>query len=343
MAAQQSITREMATRFINIYNTSKEVKEFIKECCENDVCIKKFCDNNYSEKHEKKSFLCLIHKAISILECEKNDKEYNTEYCLEQLSVNATTLTYLNAANENYHVLNQIKHRHYCQSKLNEDLSDMGFEENTCSICNFSSIDCTGTVPFFYSTSFGLNTPVCYHCVLSDDIDDPLMFVNKNNIEENKDDKDYVPSDEEDSASEADSSEADSSEADSSEALPSRMTIGQLIETIIGKADANEADASEAGANEAGLNEEETLEELYDISEDYNSGWNSGWKAAMKYISEQIKNSEVAPQPPKCDNCGVGSKLKNCSGTCNGCVKYCSQECQIIHWKSVHKYSCLKK
>jgi hypothetical protein len=315
MATQRAITREMATRFINIYNTSGEVNDFIKKCFDQDECIKEFCNTNYKNLRERKFFLHIINFAILKLGKEDHDKVSNINYCREELGVPMLTITYLNAANENYHLSNKKKHSHYWRSLLHEELSDMAFEENTCAICNYSSNNCPDTIAFFYSTSFGLNTPVCYECVMSDGNGDPLMVMNAKDIDDNEDETDYVPSDDDEAEASASASEAEQAEPE----------------------------PSEAEQAEPSAIEEEENQEAYDIVDDYKSGWNSGWKAAMKYVNEQVKNSETAPEPLTCDNCGLVCKLKKCTGTCNGCVKYCSRECQSIHWKLSHQYACLKK
>jgi len=81
-------------------------------------------------------------------------------------------------------------------------------------------------------------------------------------------------------------------------------------------------------------------EDICICDNDYTNGFDDGWKAAMKYIKKQL--TTLPPVLQKCDNCGIERKLKKCSGSCNGTVKYCSTECQLEHWKTTHRYGCLK-
>ena len=71
----------------------------------------------------------------------------------------------------------------------------------------------------------------------------------------------------------------------------------------------------------------------------YTRGWQGGWRAAMKYMEEQYSKS---PAVKMCEYCGKSGKTKKCGGTCNGLVRYCSEECQTSDWKQVHKFICAK-
>ena len=58
------------------------------------------------------------------------------------------------------------------------------------------------------------------------------------------------------------------------------------------------------------------------------------WSQTAKYLMK----TEASPNCANCGSDGKSGTLK----TCNSCkiVKYCSRDCQIIHWKKEHKFDC---
>ena len=96
------------------------------------------------------------------------------------------TGTFLNWAVYNWHMKTSYP--------IAEDLGDNGYEKNTCVVCDF-----TGYALFYYSTTYGLEKPVCGHCVPFD-------------ADDFKEEGEYVLSDEEASEEEASDEEADASE-----------------------------------------------------------------------------------------------------------------------------------
>jgi hypothetical protein len=106
----------------------------------------------------------------------------------------------LHHAVDNYEYIKQLEQNK--RSSFDEELSDCFIECDTCVVCKN-----TQTTHFYYSTSYGLNNPVCSTCVECYDCDDD---------EDN--DSSYSADTSEADTSEADTSEADTSEADTSEA-----------------------------------------------------------------------------------------------------------------------------
>ena len=102
------------------------------------------------------------------------------------------SLAYLTGTFLNWSVYNWYKNKK--GELIEEDLGDNGYETNTCVVCDFK-----GHAVFYFSTAYGLEKPVCGHC-LPYDADDFK-----------EEEAEYVVSEE---ASEADASDPDDASED---------------------------------------------------------------------------------------------------------------------------------
>ena len=210
-----TISRDMATHFANAYyKTVYPHKDDV------DYASLSYCDEFYEgcindeELRQMMSILSdfqyltiiqTIDNTLETLLCLDYCLAENIEYCKEYINIEAQSVLYLNAASKNYHLLNNIRNRHYSLNVMErEDLTDMVFEPNTCTICHYDNTINPALKAFYYSTSFGLNLPVCRDCVLSDE---------SKNKEERKD-PDYFPPSEAESYNTDEGEETESTEND---------------------------------------------------------------------------------------------------------------------------------
>jgi hypothetical protein len=227
-------------------------------------------------------------------------------------------LQFLSCAIDNYL---QKTHEH-----IENVLGDNTCEYNTCSVCEWS-----GTDYFYYSTTYGLNLPVCIDCVFVDEdkkeFDGEVEVNDEEEVsaeeevsesDEDEDDDEYVPSDEEESSDEED--EADE-EDEEDEDLYNKDPNCQ---------ENNDTDEPEKFFGCEGCQYE------------WRDGWQKGWKSAMKQIKKFAKQQKRPEniRIPECDYCGASHNLKKCSGTCEGVVRYCSIACQKKDWLQGHKQEC---
>jgi len=179
---------------------------------------------------------------------------------------------------------------------------------------------------FYYSSAFSLNTPVCQDCLLSDDIEEDANKTEKN-------DPDYKPFVfKHKNAVGNDNASIDASAYDLDAELDSYDDDDTINENIVVT---NTYSAVPYDYDAEFRKAQADIEAENDAKRCYELAWQNGWKAAMKYMEEQSR-------VPHCEYCGKEGKTKKCGGTCNGKVRYCSEECQIADWKQVHKYACLK-
>jgi hypothetical protein len=345
-----TITREMATRFVNIYHatvsvhradanykTANYTDDFYAGCKRDEELCQSVEDGNGGVVIPF-PFIQSIYDAIHTLMCPSYTLANNIKYCTEYGNIDAQTIAHLNTANKNYHLLNNVKNEHYLYAQKQEDLTDATYEPNTCGICHYENTRRPATKPslqkFYYSTSFGLNVPVCSTCVVAsnsenNDADDkdeeylPSIFGNnyKAKIEGEEDDDDSI----------MDAEDAYAVASDENVVLATLGDIGITSPPPVSVA--TQADEYKAGEyNTAGWQAGE-----------YKAGWQAGWKGAMKYVQEQLLLNIDAPALPMCDNCGIETNTKKCGGSCNGRVRYCSSVCQFADWKRIHKYTCCKE
>ena len=358
-----TITREMATRFVNTYHATvrifKDDGEYVVTNYIDEFlagCIKDDAFRQLLDEYDAKAIPVVqtVYDAIHILMCPTYSLRDNIKYCNDYINLAPGNIIHLNIANKNYHWLNRISSCHY-SAKSNdyeyENLSDSTFEPNVCSICQYENIDKPAVQAslkrFYYSTAFGLNMPVCQDCIESSEDEDkaeqndpdyypPTYMKNKNTeafakevyAKEEVDAEEEVDSDEEVYAEEE--VVANDVEDDDEE----QVTI-KIVFDYTEDEDKDEQDEDD---------EEESMVPELDIERavnDYKAGWQAGWKAAIKRVERQVNKHSEAPAVPTCDNCGIAGKTKKCGGTCNGCVRYCSVECQTIHWKQTHKFCCM--
>jgi hypothetical protein len=290
-----TITRSMATTFVNKYHKIIPVNykdsdvcmfdNFVVECIE-DISFYTMIEEKSRGGINLYDFIREIYDTLYILEGDEKTNEENMRWCFKNILLCEKSLIYLYDANRNYHWLNKIIHKNYPLQYDYEILNDIANDEDICTICQYH-----GNTWFYYSTTFGLNKPVCETCV---DSCGPT-------VESIKKDPDYVESVEDDS----DNNELDHNELD--HVVPTQQDYDDYVE--------------------------------------YDKGFDDGWKSAMLYIKENIEKNKTAPRMQKfkkCDYCGMKAIVKNCGGSCNGTVKYCSIKCQTADWKIEHKFSCKK-
>ena len=367
MAQFTTITRDMATRLVNKFykadtssydtHTNENIRtreEFVDECLLDEELIPMIHENNNNTLKNKEvyTFLKLIYKILNVVENDIKDNadalSAYVDYCIETLHLCEITLQYLIAANRNYHLLLSKDSR-----TTGEDLLDMAFEENVCSICLYDNISQTGLKAFYYSTSFGLNMPVCHECVVS----------GGNEEEEDKKDEDYVPV-EADEDEETDEDEEAEAEAEADEDEDEDYNDPDYVPSDNADDDADDDDDDAIiedtddiddiphtqnswlpGDNNIIFEDSDSiLTQNSNISSNYASGWSDGWNEAMQFIVQQVRRNNRAPALQPCDNCDDNTrKTKKCGGTCNGATRYCSVKCQQAHWNLTHKHDCSKK
>jgi len=329
-ATNITITREMATQFINIYHGTVNIHmdEFYEGCMMNAPLFGQIRNMTVIDAYP---FVQTVYVTIVSLMTSEFCLEHNIKYCIDNINIDSQSVNYLNKANLNYHVLHKIYSSHYSNiSVCYEDLADATLDPNTCSVCQYEN----NVNPdkrqhfkkFYYSSAFSLNMPVCQDCLLFGESDDEDKALKK--------DPDYKPfvfkSENENETHYLGSCEVDSCEVDScddEELLNENIVLTGTYSAMPYNYDA-----------------EPTQADLIRHGEQcYTLGWEGGWEAAMKYVETQVKNNHKAPVVSCCHYCGKEGKTKKCGGTCNGNARYCSVDCQVADWKQTHKYVCLNK
>jgi hypothetical protein len=204
--------RELATNLANIYHLtfgihnltrdcgySKDFSntifdEFFDDCTDRDnlfIAIMTYVGTCATGENIRE-FLLLVYRTMHEIDREENGLEENIAYCLQTIALSEYMVRNLTAANRNYYLLTEKKHKNYSRNAMTpEDLSDMVFEKNTCVVCRYGNITSHELMGFFHSTSFGLNQPVCHECAISDELK------GENEDKELKNDPEYVPSSDE--------------------------------------------------------------------------------------------------------------------------------------------------
>jgi hypothetical protein len=345
VATNITITREMATQFINIYHGTANIHmdEFYEGCMMNAPLFSQIRNMTVIDAYP---FVQTVYVTIVSLITPAFCLENNIKYCIDYINIDSQSVNYLNKANLNYHVLHKIYSSHYRNiSVCYEDLADATLEPNMCSVCqyenNINPAKRQHFKKFYYSSAFSLNTPVCQDCLLFDASDDEDKALKKDPdykpfafIRENENETHYLGSCEVGSC-EVGSCEVGSCEVGSCE-------VGSCDDEEIHYE--NIVLTSTYSAMHYNYDAEPTQADLIRHGEQcYNLGWEGGWEAAMKYVETQVKNNHKAPVVQCCHYCGKEGKTKKCGGTCNGNARYCSVDCQAADWKQVHKYICLNK
>lgn len=317
------MTREMATQFINIYHKIVRFRclkdytdEFYEGCMLNTSL---FAQIRSMTEIDAFPFVKNVYDTIHTLMSPLYYLDENIKKCSDNLNIDTQAVDYLNKANLNYHILHKVHSVHYRNISIcHEDLTDATLEPNTCSVCQYENTNKpTEGQYLYYSSAFSLNTPVCQDCLMADDIEEDAKAEKK--------DPDYKPF-----VFKPDNAVASSSVAayDLDAELDAYDDANLLNENIV----LTNTYSAVPYDYDAGLR---NVEAENDAKRCYELAWQNGWKAAMKYV-------EAHSRAPHCEYCGKEGKTKKCGGTCNGKVRYCSEECQIADWKQVHKYACLK-
>jgi hypothetical protein len=157
-------------------------------------------------------------------------------------------------------------------------------------------------------------------------------------IDDYKNDPDYVP-ESEDTDTESEGSDVEGEGSDVECERSEVESEGSEVEGSEVEGSEVEVEGSEVEGEGSEVEGSEVEDDKNDTDCEWKQGWKQGWKAAIKFMKEQAK---LKIKVLKCDNCGTACNLKKCGGTCNGCVKYCNEECQLIHWKKTHKFACSK-
>ena len=185
MYSYSEITRSEATKVVEMYmkSTNDPLSQKGRKC-KYTAPMKTFCDmtsdkhmgavlvgKGPSKEHVKNSdmFFIAIKELVDSLGKEEvyetqeriistTMREYcslscgEDKHCQYIICPAQRTLWYLSSAINNYL---QQTHEH-----IKEARGDLVHEYNDCSVCKW-----TGTDYFYYSTIYGLNVPVCSHCV----------------------------------------------------------------------------------------------------------------------------------------------------------------------------------
>jgi hypothetical protein len=269
-------------------------------------------------------------------------------------SIAYLTGTFLNWAVYNWHMKTSYP--------VAEDLGDNGYECNSCSVCNFS-----GESLFFFSTSYGLEKPVCEKCISYEDYDaptakeiknDPDYEVSEEESEEeyemqnevvDEKDPDYVPSDESECEEEYDSGDDDDAESNTTEEtdlIASESESESDASASESDASASESDsdtsASESESDASDCESEKMVFGCDGCNYEWRAGFKHGYKTAMKKVRNYADyHKHTKPDVPNCETCGMSyENLKKC-GRCYS-VRYCSDECQRDDWP-LHKRVCRRE
>lgn len=160
------VTRGMATKFMSLFNISRlcdssnHCNSFTKKCCNDKALVKdlKCMNKSMYTSVRRKPHIDLLTKRIveAIYNYIYNDiirgDKHSSKFMDKQ------TIIYMNAVYSNYSI--------YFKSTINmihpyaENLDDKAYKYDTCTICDY-----VGENTFYYSTTFGLNMPVCIECV----------------------------------------------------------------------------------------------------------------------------------------------------------------------------------
>jgi len=196
---------------------------------------------------------------------------------LESLKI----VTFLSCAIHNNIHMNQVN--------IQEILGDNTFEYNDCVVCEWCGQDY-----FYYTTTYGLNKPVCSKCVFVEEPevteDDEAEVTEDDESEVTEDDEAEVTEDDESEVTEDDEAEVtEDDEAEVTEDDEAELTEAEDDEAEVTEAELTEDDEAEVTEDdEAEVTEAENLqrENLQREAWEYqfNKGWEKGWKAAMKNI-----------------------------------------------------------
>ena len=284
------------------------------------------------------------------------------------------SIGYLTAQSLNWSLYNWYNRTY----SILEDLGDNFYEKNTCAICSREAEDW-----FYFSTSYGLEMPVCESCLPDDEKEDEqseeyvcsasetdasetdasetgsasetdasetgsASETGDDASETDDDDEDYEPS-ETGSESEEEDDDDDASEDEDDDASETGDEDASASETASETGDddasetASETDASETGDADSNGGDDAKYSASH-CNFEWRDGWKHGYRAAIKDAKAYAdRQRHHIPAAPRCANCDISwGSLSRCSGTCGGCVRYCSKECQTEHWPQ-HKATCHTK
>ena len=183
---QDIISRSDATQLVEFYFNSGEngFKYFKAHCHKSNI----FESTPPSKINQH---ILRIYNAIDALETYGYFNEDDCDYNLLDIDLPAgeNTMYMLHHAVDNYIV------KWYCEQGLKkhenigEEMNDSFIEKNICAVCQtFRS----GT--FYFSTIFGLDLPVCSHCIRESEDDDDTEDDESYSYEENEyDDEEEFP------------------------------------------------------------------------------------------------------------------------------------------------------
>ena len=368
-----AITRSEATWLVRTYKTAlkrgveidMEPFHLFRDALENKKPAYLYKFNDSRNAAAQATFYAMSTHFFTVLKklfAQADDLEHHRKVkalCKELPTTYAnaySTISYLNWAVYNWFYRNE--------KNFVEDLTDNGYENNSCVVCDF-----TGEDTFYFSTAYGLEKPICESCLPVDETD------------YEKKDEDYVEEEEvseTDETSEADASDEEVSEEESSETEASDEEVSEeetsgaedgaeplesdsdddsdyIPESEEEEDESEEEDEEEEedgveGAEpldeEDGVEGAEPLEEPLDkffgcegCPYEWRAGFKYGWQKAMKHMRDYAdQQKRDTPAAPECASCGDSSEdLQKC-GRCK-LERYCSEKCQTDDWEE-HKEVC---
>jgi hypothetical protein len=333
-----AVTRSEATWLVKIYQKALKKAEMepfrtFREDLETrkPAYLGKF-NNSYNAAVQGTFYAMAMHlytviEGLFALAGDQNHNEKITALCMHlptAHSIAYNSIAYLNWAVYNWHIQDNF---------ITEELSDHCYEKTTCAICEF-----TGRAVFYFSTAYGLEQPVCEHCLCEyepKDNDTEYVVEEESEDEDSEDEEESNDDDDPDYVCESDDEETeDESDSDAS----SNDTEETDVEGS--EADTSEADTSEADTS-ASEEEAEKSFGCQGCSYEFRAGFKHGWRRAMKAM-RTIAQRANEPEPPRCATCDTSHEnLLKCSGHCGGLVRYCSERCQREDWAQ-HKLICKK-
>ena len=120
----------------------------------------------------------------------------------------------------------------------------------------------------------------------------------------------------------------------------------EMLDDFEDAVDTNAVDTNAVDAVHTQVEDKDKLENCcLDCGYEWRDGFKEGWQKAMQYFEKNIKKTvekTVAVPAKICSNCNADEELLKCNGTCNGSEYYCSELCQKVHWKAIHRFECAK-
>ena len=332
-----AITRSESTWLIDTYKTALQKGEAIgmepyrlfRDALENKkpAYLGKF--NNSHNTVVRGTFYAMATHLFTVIQklfarVENDHHHTKVKNLCKDLPTDYTN-AYASISNLNWAVYN----RHYYHGKnihIIEELSDNCFENNSCAVCDF-----TGDGTYYFSTTYGVEKPICENCLPVDDVDVDTKNDSEYVVSEEEEESDGEPSGDEEEDEEV-------SEEDDDENDPDYVPDEEDDEDDDEDEDEDEDDNEDE-------DEDEDKEKFFGCAGcpyEWRAGFKYGWQKAMKHMRDYANQQKHdVPAAPECALCKDSHEDLQ---TCDRCklVRYCSAKCQSEDWAE-HKDVCCRR